>query len=222
MLERQAVQLQKRDLLHATAGCAGFAKVLAQQLFPNGRKVSYTLDKPLVVVCGSVNPITKKQIEYTEKKHYPRISLSAQQLLTPDYWKSPVGQVEIMQYLTYMENHPLMAFETFSEGATNEMKRYSDIHGLSTQDCRFRIGESLGRLTEALWTQHQHNTFLFTGGDTLYQSMNVLGVKGIRPVAEISPGVVLSAITWNDQEMQVITKSGGFGTEQLFEEISLS
>ncbi len=74
-------------------------------------------------------------------------------------------------------------------------------------------------LTKALWSQHQENTFLFTGGDTLFQSMKVLGVTGIKPLTEIKPGVVLSAIEWNNQKMQVLTKSGGFGTEELLEEI---
>ena len=61
MLQVHAKRLAENDLLGMTVGCAGFAKVLAQQLFPNGKEVAYKLQKPVVVVCGSVNPITKKQ-----------------------------------------------------------------------------------------------------------------------------------------------------------------
>lgn len=50
--------------------------------------------------------------------------------------------------------------------------------------------------------------------------MNVLGINEIKPLAEISAGVVLSSIEWEGQEIQVITKSGGFGNVELFEEIS--
>ncbi|WP_426288517.1 four-carbon acid sugar kinase family protein [Enterococcus durans] len=220
MLLTHAKRLADENLLGVTVGCAGFAKILAQQLFPGGKEVAYKLQKPVIVVCGSVNPITKKQIEYVEKE-YPRISLTAQQLLDPTYWEASAGQNEIKEYLQLMETQPLVIFETYSDQTTAEIVTYSEEKALSADVCRFRIGESLGKLTKALWSKHQENTFLFTGGDTLFQAMTVLGVTGIKPLTEIKPGVVLSAIEWNSQEMQVITKSGGFGTEELFEEIRL-
>ncbi|MFB8506379.1 four-carbon acid sugar kinase family protein [Enterococcus durans] len=220
MLLTHAKRLADENLLGVTVGCAGFAKILAQQLFPDGKEVAYKLQKPVIVVCGSVNPITKKQIEYVEKE-YPRISLTAQQLLDPTYWEASVGQNEIKEYLQLMETQPLVIFETYSDQTTAEIVTYSEEKALSADVCRFRIGESLGKLTKALWSKHQENTFLFTGGDTLFQAMTVLGVTGIKPLTEIKPGVVLSAIEWNSKEMQVITKSGGFGTEELFEEIRL-
>ena len=220
MLLTHAKRLADENLLGVMVGGAGFAKILAQQLFPDGKEVAYKLQKPVIVVCGSVNPITKKQIEYVEKE-YPRISLTAQQLLDPTYWEASVGKNEIKEYLQLMETQPLVIFETYSDQTTAEIVTYSEEKDLFADVCRFRIGASLGKLTKALWSQHQENTFLFTGGDTLFQAMTVLGVTGIKPLTEIKPGVVLSAIEWNSEEMQVITKSGGFGTEELFEEIRL-
>lgn len=220
MLQVHAKRLTEENLLGVTVGCAGFAKVLAQQLFPNGQAVAYKLQKPVVVICGSVNPITKKQIDYAERNH-PRISLTPQQLLEPSHWQTAAGEAEITHYLELMKKDTLVVFETCSDQTTAEIVTYSQEKGLSAEACRFRIGTALGQLTKALWSQHQENTFLFTGGDTLFQSMEVLGVTGIKPLTEIKPGVVLSTIEWNNQEMQVITKSGGFGTEELFEEIRL-
>jgi uncharacterized protein YgbK (DUF1537 family) len=218
MLWDHGKQLAEQGLLAVTVGCAGFAKILAQQLFPDGKIQDHTLAKPVVVVCGSVNPITKKQIEYVEKK-YPRISLNARQLLDATHWEEVEGQEEIAHYLQLMAEHSLLVFETCSDQTTTEIVTYGERKGLSVEESRFRIGKSLGKLTRELWAQHQENTFLFTGGDTLFQSMKVLGVTGIKPLTEIKPGVVLSVIEWNGKEMQVITKSGGFGTEELFEEI---
>lgn len=216
-----ATMFQKQNLLNVTVGCAGFAKIIADQLFPNGKEATYTLEKPVVVLCGSINPITKKQIDYVEKKNYPRISLSATQLLESHYWESENGQKEIEEYLYLMANQSLIVFETFSNQTMKHIETAKTEKGLATKDYRFRIGESLGKLTEALWTKNQVSTFLFTGGDTLFQSMEVLGVTGIKPMVEISPGVVLSVIKWNAREIQVITKSGGFGEVDLFEKLSL-
>lgn len=219
-LFRQMKLLQEEELLTVTIGCAGFAKVLAKQLFPKEAGSSYSLKKPLVVICGSVNPITKKQIEHADRRAYPRISLTPHQLLEPDYWFKAEGQQEIQNYLTMMQDYPLLVFETLSDETSEGIKAYSRKKKLPVSEYRFRIGKSLGELTQALWSSHTENTFLFTGGDTLFQSMKVLGVNTIRPLTELSAGTVLSTIEWDHKQRQVITKSGGFGNEELFEEIS--
>ena len=171
-----------------------------------------------MVICGSVNPVTRKQVDYIEKKNYPRISLRPHQLLQQNYW-SKEGKKEIADYLSLLEDQSLILFETLSEETSRGIELVSNEQGQDVTDFRFRIGQALGELTQALWSEHTENTFLFTGGDTLFQSMNVLGINQIKPIAEISPGVVLSTIIWQEKENQVITKSGGFGNEALFEEI---
>ncbi|MEG2452890.1 MAG: hypothetical protein RSA77_08405, partial [Clostridium sp.] len=39
-------------------------------------------------------------------------------------------------------------------------------------------------------------------------------------VCEMAPGTVLSKIETKDRELRVISKSGGFGTEQLFTDLA--
>lgn len=219
-LEKQMITLDKEGLLSVSIGCAGFAKILAKKLFPTKKINQYTLKKPLVVMCGSVNPITKKQIEYVDGKKYPRISLTPHQLLSSQYWLSEEGKKDIEKYLDIIDTNSLIVFETLSEETANGLMTYSKEANISSEEYRFRIGISLGELTLALWSKHVEHTFLFTGGDTLFQSMKVLGIRSIEPIAEISAGVVLSVIEWKGQKVQVITKSGGFGEVELFENIT--
>ncbi|WP_440858115.1 four-carbon acid sugar kinase family protein [Staphylococcus shinii] len=218
-LKNQVVLLNEEGLLSVTVGCAGFAKVLSKHLFPDRQNQCYTLKKPIVMVCGSINPITQQQIEYVEARDYPRISLSGEQLLSLGYWNNLKGQEEIQNYLNLIDKHSLIMFETFSESTHKEINHLKKEKVLTYEECRFRISESLGKLTKLLWAHSFDNTFLFTGGDTLFQSMKVLDIKRIEPLTEIKPGVVLSNIEWDDQQIQVITKSGGFGSETLLEEI---
>lgn len=216
-LQKQLTALDDFGLLNVSIGCAGFAKLLSKRLFHERPLVDYCIQKPVIVVSGSVNAITKKQIEHAEEKNYPRISLSMEQLLTPDYWKSKKGDRDIQNYLSIIKEQPLVVFETLSE-KTNEELREVEMN-TADQAFRFKIGQSLGALTESLWQRYSKGTFLFTGGDTLFQSMKVLGVNQIKPQTEISTGVVLSTIQWQEKEIQVITKSGGFGHRELFEDI---
>ena len=219
-LKQQLTLLKEANLLTVSVGCAGFAKQLAQELFPDKKVPTYSLERPLVVISGSLNPITKGQIEYAVKRKAARISLTPQQLLTPDYWESSAGKKELEGYVSLLTQQPVTIFETLSDATVNGIKAYGAAKGQSVSDCRFQIGHSLGELTKRLWQKQVQSTFLFTGGDTLFQSMNVLGIKEIVPIAEISLGVVLSTIEWQQQKLQVITKSGGFGEETLLEELS--
>ena len=61
-----------------------------------------------------------------------------------------------------------------------------------------------------------NRTLLFTGGDTLFQSMRVLGITEIKPLKELFPGIVLGEIDFKDEKHYIITKSGGLGHEELF------
>ncbi|MBU5360089.1 four-carbon acid sugar kinase family protein [Enterococcus raffinosus] len=219
-MERHVESLEQQNLLSMTVGCAGFAKILATKLFPEYEPKNYSLKKPLVVICGSVNPITKKQVDYVEQRNYPRISLTHNQLLRSNYWFDSEGKKNVEHYLSLMEKHPLILFETLSKETSLGIETYKEEQGADSSDFRFKIGRSLGELTQAIWSEDSDNTFLFTGGDTLFQSMNVLGIDQIKPLAEISAGVVLSSVVWKNREIQVITKSGGFGNVELFEEIS--
>lgn len=213
-LEQQLEALESADLLSITIGCAGFAKILGKHIFPNDIPVQYEMKSPLVVICGSVNPITEEQINYAEEKKFPRIALTSKQLLNDNYWSSNEGENELAKYADLLDRNGLVIFETSS----NRSVFSEEVPPLD--EFRFKIGESLGELTSALWERHTENTFLFTGGDTLFQSMKVLGVHTIKPIAEISAGVVLSNIVWNEKQMQVLSKSGGFGNKELLVDIS--
>lgn len=218
-LEEIAAFLSEKEALHASIGCAGFAKHLVQAIFPKKLAPSPEVCYPIVVVCGSVNPITRRQIETASQLGHVRISLSAEELLEPDFWKKEEHQERLEGYIAAVAENKVTMFETLSDKTSQEMEIYRQQHQLEKSDVRFRIGQSLGQLTQQLFEKGVKRTFLFTGGDTLYQSMQVLGIDKVEPIGELSSGVVLAELTWKDQVIQVITKSGGFGEPELFENI---
>ncbi|MGX7100436.1 four-carbon acid sugar kinase family protein [Globicatella sanguinis] len=210
--------LNKNKNLNIYVGCAGFAKILAELIFESEEKEKVNIKKPLVVICGSVNPITQKQVRYINKDN-PVISLNTKQLLTQNYWETSEGNLQIHEFSQLINSNRIVVFETFSQEAISHYDNDDELSKVSDDAIRFKIADSLGVLTKKLWEFDQKGTFLFTGGDTLYQSMKVLGVTQLKPMNELASGVVLSNLLWNNQEMMVITKSGGFGEEELFEQI---
>ena len=63
-------------------------------------------------------------------------------------------------------------------------------------------------------------TLLLTGGDTLLQCMNSVGARELEPVCELESGIVLARFTYQGRTRYVITKSGGFGQEDLLVELA--
>jgi D-threonate/D-erythronate kinase len=205
----QGNELLMNDALKLTVGCAGFAKALANIIYKKRDTTQNAMKLPLLIVSGSVNPVTKKQIVFAEMNGYDRISLTLEQLWDKQYWDTVKGQENIHQYLKI--EHPFM-FETFGNVSTDQVYQLPD----QGNELRFRIGQSLGYLVKNLMSNGIKRTILFTGGDTLYQSMRVLGITEIKPLKELFPGIVLGNIDFKDEKHYVITKSGGFGDEDLF------
>jgi uncharacterized protein YgbK (DUF1537 family) len=205
----QGNELLMNDALNITVGCAGFAKALANIIYKKRDTTQNDIQLPLLIVCGSVNPVTKKQIAFAEVNGFERISLTMEQLWDKQYWDTVKGQENINQYLKIEQ--PLM-FETFGNVSTDKVNQLPD----QRNELRFRIGQSLGYLVKNLMSNGIKRTFLFTGGDTLYQSMRVFGITKIKPLKELFPGIVLGSVDFKDEKHYVITKSGGFGNEDLF------
>ena len=213
-LQRAYHWLAQKQLLHLTAGCAGFANVLAEELFTKRQHAMAHIYYPLVVICGSVNPITIQQIETASQQQAHRFALTSQQLLSQDYWETNEGKQTFKEIARLLQQPKLLIFETYSQ--TSDLQEVAQHIGLKREQIRFRIGQSLGKLTEKILSQNIPKTLFFTGGDTLHQSMEVLHVTDLTPKEELSPGVVYSELVYKDPQIPVITKSGGFGSENLF------
>lgn len=75
-----ADSLKKTDSLGLIAGCAGLAEILPDVLgWPKSETTQPRLPEKFLVVCGSVNPITVRQLNYAEKHGFIRIQLTPEQ-----------------------------------------------------------------------------------------------------------------------------------------------
>ena len=96
-----------------------------------------------------------------------------------------------------------------------EITAYAAARGIDLDGLRVGISGSVGQMFGALFGSEHLGTLLLTGGDTLLQCMNCVGIKELEPVCEMEKGVVLARFTYCGCTRYVITKSGGFGHEKL-------
>ncbi|MCM1220578.1 MAG: four-carbon acid sugar kinase family protein, partial [Lachnospiraceae bacterium] len=199
------------------AGCAGFGAILPELLGLTGRPhAAYPpLEPGLLVICGSVNPITLAQLDAAERAGFGRLRLTPCQKLEPGYWESGEGKESLVQIEAMLAGNPCCIIESNDAGGNEPTARYAAELGLDRESLRLRIAGSLGHMFGALFASPSVGTLLVTGGDTLLQCMNHAGVRELEPVCELDSGVVLARFTYNGCTRHVITKSGGFGQPDL-------
>ena len=78
----------------------------------------------------------------------------------------------------------------------------------------------MGYILKKILDNDINSTLLVTGGDTLLGFMKKVGIKELMPICEISPGCVLTQMEYKNKKHHVISKSGGFGEENLIKNIT--
>lgn len=210
-LDKNLSHILSEGLSRYVVGSAGFAESYAKLLFSKKVETKFSVKPPLIVVCGSLNKVTKNQNMYTRVKGYPVITIDNDVIINKDSCGSEFKFL-LDNIYTKIRNNKVAVIETSSV----LIDKVNDI-GVNP---RVLIGEFLGEISKSLIDRSIDGTFLFTGGDTLFWCMEVLGVDSIRPIAEIEPGVVVSKFNYMGKDINVITKSGGFGEDSLYFDIS--
>ena len=207
-------ELQRTNSLKILGGCAGFAAALPPFLGLEGEPIRLPCIKaPLLVLCGSLNPITKRQLEYGAAHGGIRISLQNEQLI-PDYFASPAGQDFLTQIEQQMQGRCDMLIDT---GGTETARDTSAVEQL-----RGQIAGQMGLLMALLLKRPAADHYLpmIIGGDTLMGFMQQLSEAEISPLGEAAPGAVLfTAPMATHLSRIIVSKSGGFGDEDLLSRI---
>jgi len=196
------------------AGCAGFAAALPPMIGFNARKIEEIVyEKNILLVSGSVNDVSIKQVDTARAHGYRGAVLTPEQKLRPDYAESAgcAAFVNDMQKILRAEKFAYIA-AVGDKTDMAECARYAEANGIAPETVHERIVKNIGKIIKKTAGTDLRNLFVF-GGDTLQGILDELGVRALRPVAEICPGVVFSKISHDEYNFNLITKSGGLGPE---------
>jgi len=196
------------------AGCAGFAVYLPEMLGLNLSKPEvHPLGEGLLVACGSINATTLEQIEYASRRGFTTIDLTPIQKLTSRLTETNQGR-ELIDSLRrrYNENKRLIIMASRDHENITLTNQLAAEMGLDPNQARERIAVNMGELVASLLSVDVGILAVF-GGDTLVSVLRAVGENGIYPIQEIQAGIVHSTFMFQDSRMSLITKSGGFGTQ---------
>lgn len=198
------------------AGCAGLASVLSKKLsFRNAGVKQPIMCNRLLVVCGSVNPITIAQLEYAEKNGFKRVHLETIQRLMDNYLDTDGSGKDIKALMdTFSKSDKCILDSQDPTGGFADKKYISD-NNLSISDVRMKISTNIGKIIKRLLQEGLDSAIMITGGDTLMGFINQTDIKEITPIEDVVSGTVLFTIEFEGRTVQILSKSGGFGNEKL-------
>ncbi|MDR2095308.1 MAG: four-carbon acid sugar kinase family protein [Treponema sp.] len=232
-----AAALHERNLLRASAGCAGFAEAL-MNFIPFKRlssPVSMTpppAPRPLLVVSGSVNPVSLGQVRAALREGIRGFSLPAEKLCEDIWFTSAEAGTVVKQCSDALRQDGICLIGTNRAlGACctcgflyNLCAKRNKLLGIEAQAGQTagvheeNISGRLGKLVPGILRETPLHLAVF-GGDTLLGIMDALCFDYILPIREIGPGIVLALARGKINEMFIVTKSGAFGGEGAITEI---
>lgn len=210
-----------REGLRLSAGCAGFATALANLLELDGQTPQMPLlPERFFVACGSMNPVTLRQMRRAEQSGFAHIHLEPVQKLEPGWLESGDCARKIRIWLDQLRASGRCVLDVNDPLGVDDTERYARAHGLTTEDMRVRISTQLAQLMKRLLDGGLEATILCTGGDTLLALMRAVDVAELTPIRELATGTVLTQFIYKDKPYYMMSKSGGFGTPDLFCELA--
>ncbi|MBQ7582792.1 MAG: four-carbon acid sugar kinase family protein [Lachnospiraceae bacterium] len=193
------------------AGCSGLAQVLAAHMGFENNVEAPKKAGTLVVVCGSVNPISKAQMKYAEENGFSRIHLADAQLL--DELSTLASMAKGLVLVSEAGNGLLVDTLNAKKGLLDEMTDEE------REELRDLIATRAGLLIKYMFDAGLDSRLLIVGGDTLLAFAHAIDCHEYYPVCEVESGVVLFRVSYNGKDYEMISKSGGFGDEDLLVKI---
>ncbi|MGL4653849.1 four-carbon acid sugar kinase family protein [Cetobacterium sp.] len=213
--------LYKRSLLKYTAGSAGFAQVLADYIKGESKETPILLeDDRILFVCGSVNDVSLKQCKYAEILGYKTEVLKFQDIVGDNYKNSQSYILHNDDFRKKINNFKNILIKTSdSKEVISESIDYAKRNNISIKNITHNISNNTGELIADLLLEYDLKNIIVFGGDTLAGILKKISCDSIIPLKEIIPGVVFTKALVGDKSINIITKAGGFGDEDVIEKI---
>ena len=216
-LQRIGSSLHQNNQQRLFAGCTGFAAMLPEIIGIKKTDIEIPILKsPLLIICGSINPISRLQIEYGEEMGFDRIVLSPEQMLEEDYFSSDAGKRWLNNVNERLDKQQVVMIDS-GISQPNIIDDYMSKNRIDGEEVRTKITRALGTLMGKFYEMGSgyEATVMIIGGDTLRGFIEEIDCEEINLLCEITMGTVLSTIDVFGRRAQIVTKSGGFGRKDL-------
>jgi len=196
-LKRIARLIKTGDLVFGASPIAGY---LAGNMPGQPGKVKLNSGRWLGVI-GSLNPLTESQVQVISGKPGVKVALIKPGLLFSG--GIPPVPSGISAWILALEPVSFRALLK-SKSSLADGKRIAGMLGALASQCR-RSFNPVG--------------LILSGGLTAIEVCEKMGISGLGLTGMAGPGLVASKAVWNGPPLEIITKPGGFGSDEALLEI---
>lgn len=220
-LKQIAQKLKEKGEIHLLAGCAGFASLLPMLTGICGSKPQTPeISSHLLIACGSIHPVSLSQCSYAARNGAPHYHLTPEEKLSPGWANGDSACSLVSHVFQSCEESPVVILNANGPDEPEKTYAYAKEKGIELSQIRVNVVAVMAQLIEGLIDLGVNATVFLMGGDLLYQFIKQTGINVISPVCEVEQGVVLSEVLYKGKRINIISKSGGFGRESLFMDLS--
>lgn len=169
---------------------------------------------PVLVVAGSMNEVTRRQVEAARQRGHAEVVEVAMAVLLGSASGSELQQLaeQVARHLAHGRHCILCTRQQARERTT--VSRYCQQHLLTRRQVAGQISQQLGRLAHRVTGLTRIGGLILTGGDTAAAVAVALGAHGYRIAGEVAACIPFGTLTGSEiDDIPVITKAGGFGAE---------
>jgi D-threonate/D-erythronate kinase len=170
---------------------------------------------PVLVVAGSVNSITHRQIQHLkEKNNVEEIVISPEEFFYENRRKLEIDSI-VKAGQALLEKGDLVVTTNREIETINRVKDLQRKLGLSNFDVGNTIAQAMGVIAGQLIESKNICGAVLTGGDIAGATCKVLNGEGIRVIGEVEAGIPYGKLFGGLFDgTPLVTKAGAFGTEQ--------
>ena len=201
-------------------GSAGIANYLPEHYAIPTRPAKFSISKnttPILTVVGSVNKNSRAQLKIlVEKTAVYAIPFESYKAIAD----APERQDEVMKvYNEAVEKaragQDVVIYSTAAKEDIEKAWATGEARGMNHTEISNEIVKAMGEVCSVLLEEGHFQGISMTGGDTAKQICVSWNVKGFELLEELEIGVPISRFLGID-DIYVVTKAGGFGSDTVF------
>lgn len=206
LIARAALKLEETPVLVGAAGLAG--------ALPSSAYLQQRRSLPVLVLAGSMSEATRRQVAQ---------AVSQQRAEVVDIDVTRLMDAEAAAYLAHLTQQASQLLGAGRHCIIRTSRSEADRHAIETLCQRYqlsraalgeRLSQLLGELALAIIGQARIGGLFLTGGDIATAVANALGAEGYRIQQEVAPCIPCGSFINSElDDLPVITKAGGFGSE---------
>ncbi|MDT0677599.1 four-carbon acid sugar kinase family protein [Autumnicola musiva] len=212
-----------------TVGSSGVGKALGDYWQQKGQFSEKTdwqelkESKPILVLSGSVSPVTEDQINYAIKNGFAEVAVEPEFLeaKTEDFIQKYSEKI-----IQLLEQGKSVIFHTSKGPDDSRLQKTKTITGKldwdslqSRRELPKRFGEILGQTAKRVLSEYKLERLIIAGGDTSSYTARELGIEAVEMVAPLVKGAPLCRVYAKGSPvdgMQINLKGGQVGDRTYF------